>query len=128
MCYCTTATANSTTTNKSNKKQKKLQQQRHQQRWESFSFRRNSSFFIVPGIILENRLNLERKCVCVSLISSHLSRSLSDCWGTTVDFTNSFLHSLLFSAFRRMIFHLRLVHALVLSSHRFLSLPLRLPP
>ena len=35
---------------------------------------------------------------------SHLSRSLADCWGTTVDVTTSFLHSSRFSAFRSMIF------------------------
>ena len=61
------------------------------------------------------------------LISSHLSRSLADRWGTTVDFTTSFLHSSWFSAFRSMIFNSRPVHALMLSSHRFLCLPLHLP-
>ena len=53
---------------------------------------------------------------------------LTDCWGTTVDFTTSFLHSSRFSAFRSMLFHSRPVHSLVLSSPRFLCLPLRLPP
>ena len=62
------------------------------------------------------------------LILSHLSRSLADSWGTTVDFTTSFLHSSRFSAFRSMIFHSKPVHSLMLSSHRFLCLPLRLPP
>ena len=62
------------------------------------------------------------------LILSYLPRSLADCWGTTVDFTTSFLHSSRFSAFRSMIFHSRPVHSLMLSSHRFLCLPLRLPP
>ena len=52
------------------------------------------------------------------LFLSYLSRSLADRWSTTVDFTTSFLHSLRFSAFRRMIFHSRLVHSLMLSSHR----------
>ena len=59
---------------------------------------------------------------------SYLSRSLADRWGTTVDFTTSFLHSSRFSALLSMIFHSRPVHSLVLSSHRFLCLPLRLPP
>ena len=59
---------------------------------------------------------------------SYLSRSLADRWGTTADFTTSFLHSSRFSAFRSMIFHSRPVHSLMLSSHRFLCLPLRLPP
>ena len=62
------------------------------------------------------------------LILSYLSRSLADHWGTTVDFTTSFLHSSRFSAFRSMMFHWRPVHSLMLSSHRFLCLPLRLPP
>ena len=59
---------------------------------------------------------------------SYLSRSLADRWGTTVDFTTSFLHSSRFSAFRSVMFHGRPVHSLMLSSHRFLCLPLRLPP
>ena len=65
---------------------------------------------------------------CSYLILSYLSCSLADCWGTTVDFTTSFLHSSQFSAFRSMMFHSRPVHSLMLSSHRFLCLPLRLPP
>ena len=62
------------------------------------------------------------------LILSYLSRSLSDRWGTTVDFTTSFLHSSQLSAFRSMIFHSRPVHSLMLSSHHFLCLPLHLCP
>ena len=62
------------------------------------------------------------------LILSNLSRSLADRWGTTVDFTTSFLHSSRFSAFRSMMCHSRPVQSLMLSSHRFLYLPLRLPP
>ena len=41
-----------------------------------------------------------RPANCTSL--SYLSRSLVDRWGTTVDFTTSFLHSSRFSAFRSM--------------------------
>ena len=63
---------------------------------------------------------------CVFL--SYLSRSLADRCGTNVDFTTSFLHSSRFSAFRSSIFHSRPVHSLMLSSHHFLCLPLRLPP
>ena len=55
------------------------------------------------------------------LILSYLSRSLADRWGTTVDITTSFLHSLRFSAFRSGIFHSRPVHSLMLS---FPSFPL----
>ena len=66
-------------------------------------------------------------CFFFLLILSYLSRSLVDSWGTSVDFTTSVLHSLRFSAFRSMIFHSRPVHFLMLSSHRFLCLPLCLP-
>ena len=64
------------------------------------------------------------------LISSHLiyPRSLADRWGTTVDFTTSFLHSSRFSAFCSMMLHSRPVQSLMLSSHRFLCLPLCPPP
>ena len=54
------------------------------------------------------------------LILSYLSRSLADRWGTTVDFTTSFLHSSPFSAFRSSMLHSRPVHSLMLSSRRFL--------
>ena len=66
-------------------------------------------------------------CLAIFFLS-YLSRSLADRWGTTVDFTTSFLHSSRFSAFRSVMFHGRPVHSLMLSSHRFLCLPLRLPP
>ena len=56
----------------------------------------------------------------------HLSRSLAGRWGTTVDSTTNFLHSSRFSALRSMVFHSRPVHSLMLSSHSFLCLPLRL--
>ena len=59
---------------------------------------------------------------------SYLSRSLADRWGTTVDFTTSFLHCSQFSGFHSMILHSRPVHSLMLSSHRLLCLPLHLPP
>ena len=61
-------------------------------------------------------------------ILSYLSRSLADCWGTTVDFTTSFLHSTQFLAFRSSIFHSRPVHSVMLSSHHFFCLPLHLAP
>ena len=48
-------------------------------------------------------------------ILSYLSRSLADSWGTTVDFTISFLHSSRFSAFRRKMFQSRPVHSLMVS-------------
>ena len=54
--------------------------------------------------------------ICL-LILSYLSRSLADCWGTTVDLTTSFLHSSRFLSFRSMVFHSRPVHSLMLSFH-----------
>ena len=62
------------------------------------------------------------------LSSPHQSLSLADRWGTTADFISNFLHSSLISAFQRIMFHSRPVHSLMLSSNRFLCLPLRLPP
>ena len=59
---------------------------------------------------------------------SYLSDSLADRRGTTVVFTTSFLHSLRFLAFHSMMFCSRPVHSLMLSSHCFLCLPVRLPP
>ena len=59
---------------------------------------------------------------------SYVSRSLVDRFGTTVGFTNTFLHSSRFSPFRSMILDSRPVHSLMLSFYRFLCLPLRLPP
>ena len=58
----------------------------------------------------------------------NLSHSLADLWGTTVDFTTNFLHSSQLSVFRSMLFHSKLVHSLMLSSHCFFCLPLCLPP
>ena len=58
----------------------------------------------------------------------HLSCSLDDCFGTTVDFITNFLHSSQFSAFCTMLFHSRPVHSLMLSSYCFLCLPLHFPP
>ena len=58
----------------------------------------------------------------------HLSHSLADHWGITLGFTTNFLHSLQFLAFPSMVFHSRAVHSLMLSSHHFLCLSLRLPP
>ena len=83
---------------------------------------RYTSMFLILSYLILSYLILSY------LILSYLSRSLADRWGTTVDFTTSFLHSSQFSAFRSMIFHSRPVHSLMLSFHRFLCLPLRLPP
>ena len=67
-------------------------------------------------------------CCCCCFFLSYLSCSLADRRGTTVDFTTSFLHSSRFSAFLSMIFQSGPVHSLMLSSNRFLCLPLGLPP
>ena len=64
-------------------------------------------------------------CIAFSIFFflSYLSHSLADRWGTTVDFTTSFLHSSWFSAFRGMMFHSRPVRSNrrlnILSMQRF---------
>ena len=59
----------------------------------------------------------------ICLISSHLSLNHNGCWGTTDDFTTSFLHfSLFFTALLDLV-NFRPVHFLLLSSHLFLCLP-----
>ena len=58
----------------------------------------------------------------------HLPLNHKGRWGTTDDFTTSFLH---FSSFSTALWDLansRPVHSLMLSSHLFLCLPRRLPP
>ena len=49
-------------------------------------------------------------------------------WGTTDDFTTSFLHFSLFSIALWDLANSRPVHSLMLSSHLFLCLPCLLPP
>ena len=78
------------------------------------------------GLHLESRRHRNWSPLCFVKFS-YLSRSLADHWGTTVDFTTSFLHSLQFLAFRS-IFHSRPVYSLMLSPHCFLHLLLCLPP
>ena len=49
-------------------------------------------------------------------------------WGTTHDFTTSFLHFSLFSTALWEFVNYRPVHSMMLSSHLFLYLPCLLPP
>ena len=49
-------------------------------------------------------------------------------WGTTDDFTTSFLHFSLFSTALSDLANSRLVHSLMLPSHLFFCLPCFLPP
>ena len=58
----------------------------------------------------------------------HLSLSHKGRWGTTDDFTTSFLHFSLFSTAFRDLANSRLVHSLMLSSHLFLCLACLFPP
>ena len=58
----------------------------------------------------------------------HLSLNHEGRWGTTNDFTISFLHFSLFSTALRDMSNSRPVHALMLPSHPFLCLPCLLPP
>ena len=56
----------------------------------------------------------------------HLFLNRESCWGTTDDFTTSFLHFSLFST--ALLVNSRPVHSLMLSAHVFLCLPCLLPP
>ena len=58
----------------------------------------------------------------------HLSPNCESLWGTTDDFTTSFLHFFLFSTALWDLANSRPVHSLMLSSHLFLFLPCLLPP
>ena len=66
--------------------------------------------------------------VNTSLSHHHLSLKREGCWGTTDDFTTSFLHFSLFSTVLRDLANSRPVHSLMTSSHLFLCLPCFLPP
>ena len=57
----------------------------------------------------------------------HLSLNHEGCWGTTDDFTTSFLHFCLFSSALLDLANSRPVCSLMLSSHLFLCLPCLLP-
>ena len=58
----------------------------------------------------------------------HQSLNCEGCWGTTDDFTTSFLHFSLFSTALWDLPNSRPVHSLMLSFHLFLCLPCLLPP
>ena len=58
----------------------------------------------------------------------YLSLNCKGCWGTTDDFTTSFLHFSLFSTALWDLANSRPVHSLMLSSHLFSRLPCLLPP
>ena len=73
-----------------------------------------TSAYKLPGRYKNEEVNITSY-----LILSYLSRSMDDRWGTTEDFTTSFLHSLRFSIFRSSIFHFWPVHSLMLSSPSF---------
>ena len=58
----------------------------------------------------------------------HLSFNRGGRWGTTDDFTTSFIYFSLFSTALWDLANSRPVHSLVLSSHLFFCLPCLLPP
>ena len=62
------------------------------------------------------------------LLTSYISRSRRDRWGTTEDLTANFLHPSLSSASIKASPSFRPVHSRMLSSHLFLCLPLSLSP
>ena len=59
---------------------------------------------------------------------SHLSLNHQGRWGTTDDFTTSFLHFFLFSTAFWDLANPRPIHSLMLSSRLFFCLPCLLPP
>ena len=61
-------------------------------------------------------------------LSSNLSLNREGCWGTTDDFTTSFLHFSVFSTALWDLANSGPVHSLMLSSHLFLCLPCLRPP
>ena len=61
------------------------------------------------------------------LTSPYLALNCEGCWGTTDDFTASFLHFYLFSAARWDLANSRPVHSLMLSAHLFFCLSCLLP-
>ena len=69
-----------------------------------------------------------RKATFWSILDLHLSRNREDRWGTTDDFTNSFLHFSLSSTALWDLANSRPGHSLMLSSHLFFCLPCLLPP
>ena len=58
----------------------------------------------------------------------HLSHNREGLWGTTDDFTTSFLHFYLFSTALLDLANSRPVHSLMLSAHLYFCLPCLLPP
>ena len=60
--------------------------------------------------------------------SPHLSLNCEGCWGTTGDFTTSFLNFSLFPTALWDLANSRPVHFLMLSFHLFFCLPCLLPP
>ena len=62
------------------------------------------------------------------LISSHLSLNREGRWGTTDDFSTSFLHFSLYSTALRDLANSKPVHSLMLSFLLFFYLPCLLPP
>ena len=61
-------------------------------------------------------------------LSSHLSPNRESRWGTTDDFSTSFLHFFLFSTVLWDLANSQPVHFLLLFSHLFFCLPCLLPP
>ena len=72
--------------------------------------------------------NWKRERVPDNLRHPHLSLNREDRWGTTDDFTSSFLHFPLFSTALWDLENSRPFHSLMMSSLLFLSLPCLLPP
>ena len=76
----------------------------------------------------KKRTNQQITLAFAFLTSPHLSLNLEGRWGTTDDFTTSFLHFSLSSTALWVLENYRPVHYLMLSPHLFLCLHCLLPP
>ena len=94
------------------------------------AFVRRSWAFVRWASVVGEQLFAPRMKPCQDSPPSylHLSLNRGGRWGTTYDFTTSFLHFSLFSTALWDLANSRPVHSLMLSSHLFFCLPCLLPP
>ena len=95
----------------------------------------NDSSFVFCQYVITMVIGQHCPCVCQILhdvlpliISSHLSLSRENCWGTSDHFATSVLHFYLFSTALWDLADSRPFHSLMLFSHLFFCLPSLLPP
>ena len=81
-----------------------------------------------PPILVYERGPAVQALVPSKILHLHLSLNREGRWGTTDDFTTSFLHSPLFSTAFWNLMNSRPIHFLILPLHLFFCLPCLLPP